>query len=466
MKTILLVVVIDAHFTELVRVARALQQAGKYKPVILFTYDYQTRQRDIATCHREQIDCLDGDGDPITAQPAAPASPSTPSAPPRRGLLDRLPVDLYVSAFAFPLWLFGHHSQLRKARRILDRHRPALLIFAEENPGYATTTWVVAGHERRIASLIVPYTVATRSEPAEAFFDVPYHAVSGAGNRLVARMFPRWVHEHRERKLLRMPAGPILAMEALRLAPPDPWTYLSGFADAIAVESDEMEHRYLREGLPKDRLVRTGALYDDVLARNRDEALENRRVVLEDAGAADDRPLVLCALPPDQYSCVRPGREFADQRALLEFLVETFESVRANVIYRLHPRTPPEDAALLRERGAMIVDRDTAALVPLCDVFVASVSATIRWAIACGKPVINYDMHRYRYHDYDSAPGVVTVEDKAEFPRVLRDVIENQARYAQLAALQAQASERWAHLDGQAATRMNRLIDRLIEEKQ
>jgi hypothetical protein len=462
LKSILLVVFIDAHFTELVRVARMLQQRG-YRPLMLFTYAYEMLERDLELCRRENIACLDANGNPIEP------SPSVASVSPPPGLvtsvLDRVPHDLYVSAFAFPIWFVGHLSTLRKAGTIIDRHRPALIVLAEDNPGYLTSTYIIAARNRGIASLIVPYTLVTRAEPAEAFHDVTSHEVTGIGNRLVAAVFPRWVHEHRHRRLLRLPAGPILAMEALGLAPPEPWTHLSGFADAIAVESDEMEQRYLREGLPQDRLVRTGALYDDVLARNHDEALENRRRVLNDAGLADDKPLVLCALPPDQFSFVRPDREFRDQRAMLEFLVETFDSVRCNVIYRLHPRTRPDQVEFLRDKGATIVDHDTAALVPLCDIFMASVSATIRWAIACGKPVINYDMHRYRYHDFDSAGGVVTVEDKREFARVVRELVEDPAVYTELAARQGATQNSWAVLDGNAATRMGQLVDRLVNKR-
>jgi len=462
MKPILLVVIIDAHFTELSRVARMLRDHPDFEPIVFFAERYPNLAKDVATCHREGIRCLDSEGEPLEPMPATTAAPPLP--PPRPStvnrLLGKLPPELLVSAFAVPIWITGYRSSVHKAARILDRHRPWLLVLAEDNPGYLTSAYVAAGHDRGIASVIVPYTVATRREAAEAYYEVGSHSVRGA-NRIVAALFPRWVHEHRERRLLRLPAGKLLALEALHLAPPEPWTYLSGSADVIAVESDRMERHYRREGLPPERLVRTGALYDDVLARNRAAALENRRAVLKDAGLVDDRPLVLCALPPDQFTCIRPGRELASQRELLEFLVETFRSIPANVIYRLHPRTRAEEMGFLRDLGARIIDRDTAELVPLCDVFVASVSATIRWAIACGKPVINYDMHRYRYHDFDEAGGVVTVEDKADFPRVVREVVERRTAYA---ASQAQVAPDWANLDGHAGTRMAQLFERMAKE--
>ena len=63
---------------------------------------------------------------------------------------------------------------------------------------------------------------------------------------------------------------------------------------------------------------------------------------------------------------------------------------------------------------------NTAELVPLCDVFVASISSTIRWAIACGKPVVNYDVYRYRYTDFIGVEGVLTCEEQDEFVSVLR----------------------------------------------
>lgn len=464
MRPILLVVIIDAHFTELVRVARMLQRHPAFEPIVFFAERNPNLAKDVETCHRAGIRCLDSDGELL--DPSAVGVASGPVQPPPRPsavdrLFARLPPELLVSAFAVPIWITDYRSSVCKAGRILDRHRPWLLIFAEDNPSYSTPAYVAAGHDRGIASVIVPYTVATRREAAEAYYDVASHNLRGA-NWIVAALFPRWVHQHRERRLLRLPAGKLLALEALHLAPPDPWTYLSGSADVIAVESDRMERHYVREGLPPERLVRTGALYDDVLAHNREAALENRRLVLEEAGLTDDKPLVLCALPPDQFSCSRPGREFASQRALLEFLVDTFQSTpAANVVYRLHPRTRSEEMVVLRARSAHIVQRDTAELVPLCDVFVASVSATIRWAIACGKPVINFDMHRYRYHDFDEAGGVVTIEDKADFSRVLRDVVENRATYEALAARQAAVAPQWATLDGSAGTRMVQLFDRL-----
>ena len=84
-------------------------------------------------------------------------------------------------------------------------------VVAEDTVGYETAALIRAAHERRVPSLIVPFTVANSLEPAEMFFDHPAHNLRQWSNRLVGMLYPKWVYEYRGRKLLRMPAPQVLA---------------------------------------------------------------------------------------------------------------------------------------------------------------------------------------------------------------------------------------------------------------
>jgi hypothetical protein len=110
------------------------------------------------------------------------------------------------------------------------------------------------------------------------------------------------------------------------------------------------------------------------------------------------------------------------------------------------------------------VRHDTASLVPLCDVFVASASATIRWALACGVPALDYDAYRYRYGDYAAAGGVVTVEGREEFRAGLRRLVDDVARGAGVAARAREERTAWGLLDGQSGVRVTALLERLSAE--
>ena len=118
---------------------------------------------------------------------------------------------------------------------------------------------------------------------------------------------------------------------------------------------------------------------------------------------------------------------------------------------------------LRAEYGLTLTDKDTASLIPHCDVYVASVSATIRLAIAAGKPVINYDCYRYRWQDFAKVAGVITVEDEASFHRELARLSDPSARDA-LAARQREFAARANLLDGRAGERMLALVERLVAE--
>ena len=118
--------------------------------------------------------------------------------------------------------------------------------------------------------------------------------------------------------------------------------------------------------------------------------------------------------------------------------------------------------APLRQANLAICWDDTATLVPLCDLYVASISATIRWAIACGKPVVNYDVFQYRFDDYDGVPGNILVNDIATFQQALSELGANPDRLAALATAQSTVAPGLGRLDGASSRRMLALIDRLL----
>ena len=77
-------------------------------------------------------------------------------------------------------------------------------------------------------------------------------------------------------------------------------------------------------------------------------------------------------------------------------------SKQYNIIVRPHPgHMDLEDC--LEGTACKKITRDTALLIPLCDIYIAFASATIRWAITAGKPVLNYDIFQYNYEDYNAA---------------------------------------------------------------
>src|SRR5262249_7261332 len=93
------------------------------------------------------------------------------------------------------------------------------------------------------------------------------------------------------------------------------------------------------------------------------------------------------------------------------------------------------------------------------DLYVASVSATIRWAIACGKPVINYDAYRLDFQDYPGIEAVLWSNTRVEFERTLREATADAANFARLQAAQQREAPPWGFHDRRSGQRLRALLN-------
>lgn len=459
MRTALLVVSIDSHFVELSRSARALKASGRYKPVLWFLSSYPTILRDVEICRSEGWEFH------LSVSPFRTKYGTVSS------FLKRL---LYIIQPKLAFLLFFVSAFIKNTRMIktlvngtsslIWQLKPVLLIVCEENVGYATHIPIRVCQESRIPTVVVPYTIANATEAAEAVYTSFEHQIAGNYiNQQVARKYPHWVFEYHGRKLLRLPASTIIPYERSEYSPRHPWAINSEESAFIAVENEHMLDYYRNEKLPEARLILTGALYDDVLAESTQRSDEMRGKLIAELGLRDGLPLLLCALPPNQFprDC-----EFSEYAALVEFWMEALSQVNGwNVVVRLHPRLTEEEIDHLKRFGVKISKWDTASLIPLCDLYVASVSATIRWAIACGKPVVNYDVYQMHYGDFGNVDGVLTVFSKGEFKDTVNRLISDRVYYEKISTIQRYETAKWGRLDGKSSERMLQLFDDVISGK-
>jgi hypothetical protein len=346
------------------------------------------------------------------------------------------------------------------AANVLRQRSFAALVLSEDNVELDTAVWIAVARNLGIRSVIVPYTISNTAEFLESYVrHQPYQVSASRLNGLIARWFPQWTARHAGRYFVRSTPAKVLAAELLGLAPPNPWLLNSGHVDAIAVESSAMREYYLSAGIPARQLSAVGSLTDDVLAEGLRDAAARRASLEQELGLTAGRPLLLAALPPDQNTYDRPACEFSGFDDLIGFWGSTLAGLPGwNVVVRPHPKTRPERLGALRRHGVAISYDDTAGLIPPCDVYVAAVSATIRWAIACGKPVVNYDVYQYGYRDYERVEGVVLVNTRKDFVELVGRVTTDADYRAGLAGQQSQAAPDWAMLDGASGQRMIELL--------
>jgi hypothetical protein len=370
---------------------------------------------------------------------------------------------LFQNVFAIFLRMRKRQSAIRG---LIRSQQARLLVLAGDLIDYDTGLFIRSAHRENISAVVVPAWMAGPREAAESVKDKPQFSCNRWMNRFFGYLRPNWVHEHNGRKLLREPAAQALAMEWLNVAPPRPWVLHSGYSDAIAVESEAMRQYGIREGLPAEQLVLTGSVVHDGISESMQLATERRAELLNVLGLPPGKPVLLTALPPDQLAYGRSECEFQNYKELVQFWMATLaQASDCNIVVSLHPSVRPGDMAYVEDGGARISREPVWKLIPLCDVYIASISATIQWAIACSKPVINYDVYQYRYPDYLGVSGVAGMEKKQEFAEAVKRVLNDAAYKKQLEEGQAKHAGDWGNLDGRAGDRLVGLFEHHMERK-
>ena len=437
-RPVLVTVYLGAHFRALLPTSRFLAGQGT-SVTVLFARPYPGWEKDAGMALELGFQAQDAVG-------RAFQSGSNPLSKKEKNML-RLSARSVLRA-GWKLRAYAVH-----VRRMIGRLRPAAILLPEENIEYLGHVLTRQAAVLGVPSLVLPYTLDNPLEACEAYHQHPRHRVTGVVRQWFAARHPQWVRQHRDVALFRLPFRAALAMQQLGYAPPDPWQNTCSFANKVVLESAASSRSYRALGIPAEKMEIVGsAVHDEMAAISRDES-RLKAALLGELGLDPSRPVFFAAIPPDQFNTDRRGCEFASHAEVVAFWLETLAATGWNVIVNLHPHLKPESIDFGSWPNVRYCARPTADVIPLCDVFVACISATIRWAIAAGKPVINHDLYLYRYDDYNDAPGVVHVETKADFATEVGRI-----------AKQAQPTvphPEWGILDGKSGERLLTLLNSL-----
>lgn len=491
---ILLVVNEPGEFVELLRVARAASKASWSIAFLFPQYGYINLRKDRATCQRLGFTALFPGMELNDDKKAADAEQRErllkngyyPNSLVQRvshpGSVSRWKLIILALGIA-PVLLFKRFFNRQKKNqnnraylrsllfslKVYKRIKPAIVIFGQEFPGSPNSLITQYCNKDRVPTLIVPFAVGTPKEMVESLYDKKDHWVNiNILNRLAAHLFPHWVNYYRGKELLRLPGQTIFLLEFLRLAPPHPWIPNSGYISKIAVENDTMMQYYTGMQFPSAQLELTGATYDDVIVQARESIEEIKASTAARLRLDPEKKWLVCAWPTNQYSSRNEPLEFGNYEQLCHAWASALQAVATQTDFEviICPH-PVSDISYVRQTLSLyglhtrIATNGTLPLVCCCDLFVACVSSTIRWAISLGVPVINYDCYEYGYTDFDIAGGVVTVTQSADFEKQLMAWTKNASMYHSALRKQEECSKQWGIHDGQSTSRIISLIDRL-----
>jgi hypothetical protein len=374
-------------------------------------------------------------------------------------------------------------SKLQLVARIVNQFAPRVIIAGQDYPLSIATLAAHAGKARRIPMAVIPFSMTpTTKEVAESFFGSRTNEIHSP--RVLAfarRRLPAWLHVYRGRIYSRLSLPEAIASERLGLTPPEPWTPNSGQGVVMAPSRQGLDY-LTSAGITPDKRQLTGALWSDRLLAQAGTRSERRDALIRDVlvfetyarnvarsrtvprrpdpiriePADSSRKVLVFSWPPNQ----RPRKPFgfadADQLnvALAEMLIALAMSASVKVAVSLHPTlvgTPL--AGELKRAGLYVIDKPLIEVVDCADIFCATVSSTLLWALQAGVPSVNLDIYGYGYREFTDA-GMAEASTLPALRAELLRLVEDDAHRAMVAERQAAQREYWTMPDGRAGERL------------
>lgn len=476
MNRVVIVIHTNTYFTGMLPLAMMLKRNPDFEPVFLFTRYYPTLPEDIRRCTKEAISVTFNDDVILTDLPENKNGKT-------RTTLIKMPV-LVIKIInrlknysetilnrlnkLFFFSVINEISQLSRQiknfKGYLSIEKISMVILPADNR-YDQAAYIKAAHQKHIKAILVPQFMAGPLEWVEYVWSQEPYQVKTPFAKLVADLFPRWKLNYKNHDLTALPISQLVAREWLQIAPPLPWVLHSGNADAVALESEAVRDYCLAEGLTGDKFQVTGSIAHDEMAVLLADFSKNRKVLCEELGFSEEKPIILTALPPDNLYMNRPDCDFKTYADLVEFWCQSISVITGfHHVVVLHPSLRYEEISYIENFGLRISKRNTASVIPLCDLYVSSISSTIQWAIACQKPVLNYDVFRYHYTDYQKVGGVISVEEKQDFIDALHKISTDRGYYGEITERQIQEASYWGKLDGKAGDRLCSMFSLMLNK--
>ena len=464
-RKILFICHMSTFFTDLLGVMK-LCLKHEIEPVIQFTCPLHTVIQNVQTCLDFGVEIYDTDGNSITdtnnIQIPAEKLPSAKNQVKNTKSLRKKFKNSPIVNWSNIKDRFEKRSRI--TREILHKLNPDLVILGSDITGHDTCICIREAHKFGIKITLVSMILADGDDPANFLANRPQNQMDNIFNKITGLIFPNWVYKYQGKKLLRLPASYVFYYKINNLAPKKPWVCNSGYSDSIILDGQKSFDFYLNAGLDKNKMYTLGSINNDILysIQTRKEELKNS--LYEKYNLDKNKKLIITALHPKYF--MDGIKEFDnDYDKLSDYWIKTLKNTNYNIIGCPHPSLDISELKKYEDDNFKIYDGYTIDIIGLADIYVANISSTIKWAVMCGIPVINYDLANMDFKEYRNTPGIITVTNKELFEQELKFLTTDKTYYNKILAKQQEKSSYWGVLDGHAGTRIIEHLNYLMETK-
>lgn len=309
----------------------------------------------------------------------------------------------FITEYFFSLFL------MQKVKQLLLQNNPDVVILGTDN-AYSSPFFVSEAKKLNIRTVVIPFSLSNSEELLYACRRKTSHFKFNFFTRNYIRKYSRWFVEdclNADKFFLCPTEFHFLILEILRIAPDNPWVICGGNSDFVLVNSQFEKDYYVRSGISESRIM----IYNSTTS-------EDRNLSIDGIGQLT-HGYILWSVPPDHLN----SKIFASLELLVEWHLNFFRDISRKIIISPHPRLPFDFFESFNiPPNVSISTQSIHHLISGCAYFVASQSATIRFALAKRKFIINFKMYNLPYTEYSNLPMVYEVESKEDFENAIYEM--------------------------------------------
>ena len=302
----------------------------------------------------------------------------------------------------------------RQIRSYLVINEIGVVLFGGIIADHDMNTWIKACKDVFTKTVVHPAWMADEKEPLSIIKSDNSNGLllKSRFDFVVAKWIPKGVIFSESNQYFRMPKHILIAKKICGTLQENPWILHSGGQDLTLFESNRHVDLAMKYGFNPSRYEVTGSFMIDQLDSSKIDYFHYWH-----SSSGNKVPRVLCAIPPNMFSSRSfYVKEFESYREFVTEFIQVIESeYGGNVVYSLHPSSNDSRGFIEEMVGERCSFESISNLLPSCDLYVASVSATIGLALALGVNVINYDVYQYDYSDYVNEQRVMYASNFSDF---------------------------------------------------
>ena len=356
----------------------------------------------------------------------------------------------------------------RRIQRAVTPIERGAVIVADDRRVSPDLIAVSVARRRGLASVVAPFAI---SSPEANLFMRQRSNVAVKGPRtsrqietLIERAWPGQVLQspHGERSLF-YSAWDTVAIAAFGLLPKNPWVMGGSGVDLVCALGGDHRDYLLAGGISEKNIAVTGQPSTDQLALPPERVDRLRSEYTKRYGFVDRRPIAVCAVPQFAEHGIVSWQQHS---SVISRLFSALSEAPVSVLLSLHPRSDRAsyiDAA--RRFGLAIAEERIIDLLPVADIFVATYSSTVRWAVGLGIPAFVVDPIGLNYTLYDKLPGVSIFKSLSQLTVSLKEFSGEQMYRHSLEAAAQRGASCVGRIDGQAGERFSSAVQEVIERK-